>query len=287
MYRNITAGDPCLRARRIKDDRSGHTSRARLLGSLVSGLLLIGCADTSGPDDERPVEIAAMARSSAATAGTPVPVNGNGELVLTGTNGVLTIQKIQLIVAQFELKRANRDDGECDRNRGQDSPCRRFESAPFLLDLPLMGSAVVVAAERVPFGTYSELRFEVEDLDGDDDDMPPWDRQVILDIRTQLRALYPGIGDETSMIVKGTFTPVAGQSRPFTAFVDAEIEIERRLDPPLVVDGSGANRRLTLEIDPARWFRRGGQVIDLSVLNGTVLEFEVEIEDGFSRIEWN
>lgn len=253
---------------------------------LVSLLAMAACSDSSGPEDELQVEIAVAVRTSAETSGTAVPINGNGALVLTGTNGILTIQAVELLVAEFELKRLDHDDVACKLDPGPRSACRRFESAPFLMDLPLNGSPVVVATEGVPFGTYTELEFEVEDLEDDDDDASPHDRQVILDLRTQLRALYTGISDETSMIVSGTFTPNGGSSRSFTVFVDAEIEIEMQLNPPLVI-GNGSDRTMTLVIDPARWFRRGGQVLDLSAFNGRVLEIEVEIEDGFVSIEWD
>jgi len=258
--------------------------RSRLMLLVGAGVLLTACEDTSSPSDEARVSVAMSAQSSAATSGTTNPINANGDLVLTGTNGVLTITDVKLVVSEFELKRDNDDD--CEEVVGSDDDCEEFESAPFLVDLPLNGSEVVVATDRVPAGTYTEMEFEIEDLDDDADDSAG-NRTVIQQLRTQLRAAYPGISDDASVIVVGTFTPVGGQARPFTVFLDADIEVEMALNPPLTISESGANRTVTLSIDPALWFRSNGQVLDLSDLNGDILEFEVEVEDGFTKIEWD
>ena len=92
------------------------------------------------------------------------------------------------------------------------------------------------------------------------------------------------------MVIVGTFTPSGGVARPFTVFAEAEIEVEMEFDTPVEVTEAGANQDLIVNVAPELWFARaGGDVLNLSERDfaetGSLLEFELEIEDGFTSIE--
>lgn len=238
-------------------------------------LLAGACDNLTGNDD------GTLAIRFATYSATRTPANVSfsslaDELVLTGTNGTLRIEDIRLIVSELELERT---EGSCAGEREDDEDCEEFESGPFLVDLPLGTGAVTLAADQIPAGTYSELEFEVEDLD-DDDDAP--DSNRLQPILAQITTLYPNFPRSASMVVKGTFTPIGGSARPFIVYFDAEIEVEKDLIPPVTVPEASA---ITVHVNPDAWFRKGPQVVDLSQLNGRLVEFELEIESGFHDVE--
>lgn len=235
---------------------------------------LAGCGDSLGPGEQGQVGIG-FRISSAASVG--------NNLVITGTNGTLRITDISFIVNEFEL---GVDDDDCESS-GQGDSCKEFEAPPSFVRLPLDGDNIVAVTTMVPQGTFTELEFEVEDIDLDESDDDAGD---IAAVAAAVRAAFPNWPDEASMVVVGTFTPTGGQPIAFTTFFDAEIEIEKALVPALVV--SQDNQTVTVELDPTVWFRRfDGTVIDLSafdfVRTGEVLEFEAELEDGFQEIDFD
>ena len=87
---------------------------------------------------------------------------------------------------------------------------------------------------------------------------------------------------------------LTGEARDFTAYFEAEVEIEKEFDSPMTVaDGSN---NITVTVDPTMWFERGdGTVVDLSQYDfdpeagSPIAEFEVEIEssagESFTEIE--
>jgi uncharacterized protein (DUF1786 family) len=95
-------------------------------------------------------------------------------------------------------------------------------------------------------------------------------------------------------MVTGTFAPAGGgASVDFRVFIEAEVEIEMELIPNLVIDDTGsASRELTVDIAPQAWFTNpDGTVLELQDYDfdatGEVLEFEVEMEHGFTEIEFD
>jgi hypothetical protein len=235
---------------------------------------LAACGDALGPGEQGQVGIGFRVTSAASL--------GN-DLVITGTNGTLRITDISFIVNEFEL---GVDDDDCESS-GQGNSCEEFEAPPSFVRLPLDGDNIVAVTTMVPQGTFTELEFEVEDIDLDESDDDAGD---IAAVAAAVRAAFPNWPDEASMVVVGTFTPTGGQPVAFTTFFDAEIEIEKALVPALVV--SQDNETVTVELDPSVWFRRfDGTVMDLSafdfVRTGEVLEFEAELEDGFQEIDFD
>jgi hypothetical protein len=250
---------------------------------------LAACGDTpTGGGSEARVQLRFGVEGAASSAAL-LQTGGTGGLTITGANGTLRIDDIRLVVAEFELDGdddVNRcgadDDGTPDQGGGNDDDgsgddCEDFQAGPLFIDLPLNGGASAVASGNVPAGVYDEVEFEVEDLDDDEED--PAERARIQALRQQILAQFPDWPRDASMLVVGSFTPTGGAARPFWAFVEAEIEIETQLSPPLTV-GAGESRSVEVTLDPAAIFRDGANVLDLSSAGGR-LELEIEIENGF------
>lgn len=242
--------------------------------------LLLGCEDTTGPGQAGQVSVRFQAvtasGASLSQAGMPPAsfdhTGGTGSLTLTGSNGTLVIEDIRLIVSEIELERA---DGECFGENDDD--CEEFEGGPFLVNL-LDGTADEVVSALVPAGTYTELEFEVEDLEVDEDDDSA-ERQATEQILNQMRQAYAGFPSGASMVVHGTFN-----GEPFTVYFDAEIEVEQEFPTPFRVPEDGA---ITVLLSPELWFRQGSDVMDLRALNGQTVDFEAEFENGVVEIEFD
>lgn len=210
--------------------------------------------------------------------------SSTGSLVVNGTNGTLEITNVSFIVAELELKCEGKDDAT--------SPaCAKFEAPASFVKLPLTSGAVEVASTAIPAGSYSELEFKVEDLEADADDDAS-ERQQITALLNTIRTTegFSDFPSQASMVVVGTFTPTGGTPVSFRTYFQAEIKVEKGLNPPLVIDATGASQALTVDVQPALWFRNtDGTVRDLSKLDfastGSVVEFAVEIDKGFNKVE--
>lgn len=251
-----------------------HRNRLMALLLGVAAASTSACDDPSSPHDGGVAVAFAMSRSAATTS---------SALTLQGTNGTLAIDDLRIIVERFELKRT--DDDQCVE---EDHSCERFRAPPRFLDIPLDGSAVVAVTQDVEPGSYRRLRFEIEDLDDDEDD--PVEAAQIRTLLTQIRSQFPQWPRDASMRVTGTFTPTGGVAQRFEVFFEAEVEIEKEFVPPAIIGSDAA--RFTVLLDPALWFRTaGGAVLDLSQFDfartGRIVEFEFEAEDGFTRVEFD
>lgn len=250
----------------------------------LSLVALTACGEATGPD----VEGASVAvRFETRAPGPSVSLAGGGAAVLIeGTNGSLRIDDLHLVVAEFELDRL--DDDACDAlTEAAEDACEEFEAGPFLVQVPLNGGSTVVVSTDVPADTYRRFEFEVEDLDDDEED--PSEAARIQAVLAQIQADIPDWPKDASMLAVGEFLPAGGgDARPFRVFFEAEIEIERPFEPPMVVTGDEPQHAISVELDPALWFLQGdGTVRDLSLSNGTLVAFEVEIEQGFVSIEFD
>lgn len=277
--------------------------RIRSLFPMILGLTLVGlgaCDDSStAPEEQAQVTVRFSTGSAGGARGSvgPATVAGKQSLTVAGTNGVLTLDRVHLIVDELELEGA---EGACEVP--DDDDCEDFDFGLGFVDLPLDGDPVTVDTGPVPLGTYHELEFEVEDLDLDDDgeddgeddggddgagDDEDADVRALAD---HIRGEWPDWPDEASARIAGTFAPEGGDPVEFRAYFEAEVEIEIDLDPPLVIDDEGANRTITVGVHPDRWFERAdGTVWDLSEHDfdetGEVLELEAEMEDGAWEVE--
>jgi hypothetical protein len=142
-----------------------------------------------------------------------------------------------------------------------------------------------VVSQEVPPGTYTYLKFKVEDTEMEEGDHHaanlPDLMQAIHD------AGFPDWPSKASMVVSGVFTPTGESPRPFTAYFEAELRIRKMFDPPL--DVAEAPSTVTIEVDPSLWFRTSnGAVLDLSAYDWAttqhVVEFEAHLGEGFPRL---
>lgn len=251
------------------------------------GLAPIACDSGTGPDDDARVSIQFRATSGATASSvvSPVtsPVGSMAALTLNGGNGSLTLDDIRLVVAEFELEYADSTE-DCD-DAVDESFCEEIELSPQFLQLPLDGSAVPTVTRSVPAGLYDELEFEVEDLELDEENEDGVELQQLYDA---ILDEFPDWPAEASLLAVGSFTPTGGEAVPFRVFFDAEIEIEIEFPAPGLDLTTASDPAVTVVVDPAQWFTLpDGSVMDLSQFEGQVVEFEAELENGFTEIEFD
>ncbi len=192
--------------------------------------------------------------------GTPV----FGELRVEGTNGTLVLTELSFIVDEIELE----------GTRGTED----FERGPIFLESLLDGPVVAVSSREIPPGRYDELEFEIDDVDDDE-------------LLAEIRSIHPDWPSDATIRVAGWFESLTGDIREFRVYLEAEVDVEMDLNPPLVINEFD-EEVLVVSLAPGLWFSRGdGTVLDLSPWNyiaGSDLpELEVEIEDGFLKVEWD
>jgi hypothetical protein len=263
----------------------------RTLGALLPIFLFAACGDSTGVGNAESVALnfqvgagSTPQMSGAALVDGPSAVAG-APMTIMGTNGTLVIDEIRLIVAEVEL---DRDDDACEDGAPNEADCSEFEAPPRFMDLPLDGQPVEAFVGLIPAGTYDELKFEIEDLEDDEEDS-----EFAAEIATLREAIlneFPDWPRKATALVVGRFES-GSTSTDFRVYIEAEIEIERDLVPPLTVGEDGATGAdLTVDIRPDIWFSLpDGTVMDLSAYDydatGMVLEFELEMEDGILEVE--
>ena len=258
------------------------------MSCMVLAAAVAACGSSTGPPEGSATlsiafrEEAGTGSASTVSAGATLEEARASTVTLQGSNGTLVLEDVRFVVAEFELERADSDDG-CALVGGDD--CEEFEVGPQFLDLPLDGGAVPVVAQSIPAGLYEELEFEIEDLDLDDADE---DAAAFQQLFQEILQVVPDWPEDASLLVAGTFTPTGGQAVPFRVFFDAEIEIEIEFPEPGLDVRDEADPSVTVVVDPAVWFSMtDGTVLDLSQFDGEIAEFEVEIENGFTEIEFD
>lgn len=253
---------------------------------LAAAVMLAACGDGTGVQGPETVSlnfrvdgptVPAAAAGMGLVAGPPMTIEG--------TNGSLTIDEIRIVINEVQLKP---EDDNCEDGSLDDS-CGEFEAPPRFLDLPLDGEPIAAVTALIAPGTYEELDFEIEDLE--DDETDPAQAAAIDAVRTQILSEISDWPRKASALVAGSFAATGGGSIDFRVFLDAEIEIEMELFPRLVIGDDGtASRDLTVNVRPEMWFLRpDGTVLPLHLydydLTRRLLDFELEMEDGFTELE--
>ena len=257
----------------------------RTVLTLISAAFMAACSD-SGTEPGTSVAIKFGTAGSAASppsaamfsvaGGQAVDVPGHIE----GSNGELNLTGIWVIVEEFELEGVETND--CDDDLGTDD-CEDFERKYFFIDVPLDGTTITVVSAPIADGTYDELEFEVDDVEVDADDPEEVaEADLIAALLVEVRSQFSNWPDKASMVVIGTWTPTGGAAVSFETYFDADIEVEMDLLPLLTVADGVASSDLTILLQPARWFLRAdGTVWNLKDLEGQLVDFDLEIEDGF------
>jgi hypothetical protein len=255
----------------------------RTVLTLICAAFMAACGGT-GPGTSVAIKFgtagSAASPSSAAMFSVAGGLAGDVPGHIVGTNGELNLTGIWVIVEEFELEPV--ESADCDDDMGTDD-CEDFERKYFFIDVPLDGTTITVVSAPIPDGTYDELEFEVDDVEVDADDPEEVaEADLIAALLVTARNQFPNWPDKASMVVTGTWTPTGGAAVSFETFFDADIEVELDLVPVLTVADGVASRGLTILLEPATWFLRAdGTVWNLKDLEGQLVDFDLEIEDGF------
>jgi len=112
---------------------------------------------------------------------------------------------VRLVLKEFEIEMV-----------GVDADGLEFEmEGPYLVDLIQQTMDPVPAGLDLLPGTYDEIKFKIDKIEGDEDD----------EVGTQLVAADDPLFGH-SMILEGSFTPTAGSAIPFTYTYDGDAEFE-------------------------------------------------------------
>ncbi len=255
----------------------------RTVLALIGAAFMAACGGT-GPGTSVAIKFgtagSAASPSTAAMFSVASGLAGDVPGHLVGSNGELNLTEIWVIVEEFELEPV--ETADCDDEMGT-GDCEDFEREYFFIDVPLDGTTITVVSADIPDGSYDELEFEVDDVEVDADD--PEDvaeADLIAALLVAVRNQFPNWPDKASMVITGTWTPTGGSAVDFETYFEAEIEVEMDLVPVLTVAGGKADRELTILLRPDLWFlRTDGTVWNLKELEGQLVDFELEIEDGF------
>ncbi len=270
---------------------SGLIKREYLALIVAVGLPLTACTEGTAPlDGTAQVAIKFAAHTGAGSGASGFGSSGfnssgaaPGEVTITGQNGTLVITELALIVKEFELEPV--EVADCDVEP-QPVNCADFEARYLYVDVPLGDDLpLTVTDEAIPAGQYTEIELEVDDIEVDDGDPDEVDDAPMIEalfsrVRNDFHSDWPS---HASMVVSGTFTPTGGTAVPFKTYFEAEIEIELEFEVPLVI--SDGARSVEIDLRPDLWFLNGADVTDLSQFDfansGAVVEFELEMENGF------
>ena len=262
----------------------------KTLLTLISAAFMAACG-AGGTDPGTSVAIkfgtagSAASPSSAATFSVAGGLAGDVAGHIEGSNGDLNLTAIWVIVEEFELEPV--ETADCDIEP-EPAGCADFEQEYFFIDVPLDGTTITVVSAEIPDGSYDELEFEVDDVEVDlDDPEEQAEADLIAALLLTVRGQFASWPGQASMVVTGTWTPkdangVLGTAVSFETYFDADIEVEMDLLPVLTVAEGAASRQLTILLNPAAWFLRAdGTVWDLKGLEGQLIDFDLEIDDGF------
>ncbi len=275
--------------------------------ALITLFIFQGCDVTSSDQVKRSnfdVEFAVASSQNFTNNTTTLSSTMPDSLKIEGDNGTLTIHDIHFIVGEFKVEReddvcesdtTDNDDseGEDGVENDTDEECEEeFETSGIFVDLPLDGSSIDAVSGTIPEGTFSELKFEVEDIDFDEEaeneEEEGDDNQSLID---SVKAKFPNWPEDASMVVSGSFRESGSDTtRFFQTFVEAEIKVEKEFDPPLTVTGDEVPRAMKITLHPDIWFMQSdGTVWDLSQYDyekeGELLKMEVKMENGFGKLE--
>ena len=255
--------------------------------SVLSALaaFLTACGDGSGPGSTVSIHLGTVptiAPTSFAAQRAGAADVSTTAIGLERSNGRLTIDEMWVIVEEFELEPV--EEGECDDDVVE-VECPDFEQRYFFIEVPTDGSDVQVAVTQAS-GRFDELEVEIDDAEIDDDDPEDLaDAELIRAMfENDILPTFPNWPEKASLVVIGTFEPrnpdgSLGAAEAFTTYFEAEVEVEIDLVPPFDTD---TNTEISVRLNPEAWFvNPDGTVWDLAALQGQLVEFEIEMEDGF------
>ncbi len=184
----------------------------------------------------RPAGVSPIAGVLPVAGGSSILTAPGDSLVLTDGTNTLIITKVEVLLREVELKRANTSD--CDSTTNADA-CEKFEAGARLVTVPLQQAVETGVTVDVDSGTYTEIEFDIHKLGGDAVD-------------NAFAAANPTWPANTSIRVTGFYNGTA-----FTFLTDLDAEQEIQFVPPLVVSGGTVSANVTMRFDLSLWFRNG------------------------------
>ena len=240
---------------------------------MAAAIALAACEDGTGPGggEATGATLSFAVAQPAGPATTARIAAGPQQVIITDDAGrTLDIMRIQVVLEDVELDR------EFDDDCNDVDACEKFEIGPVLIDLPVNGGVVTPFNVAIPADTYDELEMEIDDAEDDS-------------TSAQFFAANPTWPQDASMRIVGTFDANDGSGpQPFDVYLEISAEIERELNPPLVVTDSAQDVNVTVEIDVAAWFQGAGGLIDprdLAIDDDLIDDLEDTIEDSFEAFE--
>lgn len=217
-----------------------HLSRtsAATLAALVA--FATACSDSTAPTTSSKVGLSFSTKPVGARLAR-TPLAPSTDVIVVNGADTLTVTRAQVVLGEIELKSAAQTACGAD---GVDDDCEELTLGPVLVDLPLTpGVAASSINVAIPYGTYSEMEFELDAVRSGEPNAPAF------------LAAHPNF-DGVTVRIEGIYK---GAPFVYTSKVDAEMELE--FATPMVVDATGSN--VTVSVDVAQWFRTAtGAVID-------------------------
>ncbi|HET6228735.1 MAG TPA: hypothetical protein VFE05_01575 [Longimicrobiaceae bacterium] len=273
------------------------TLPALMIGSLALAACDSGTGGNTGAQVALRMDVQRGASANVLGGSAVTQTAPAGSLVLTGSNGTLTLTDVRVIVSRFQLgddcghSGAHTDKGgdgekhDSIEHAGKDCG-QQFRSTAKFVKLPLGGGTVALADDQIPAGTYDRLKLKVDNLDLDDDDDDATEHQGVQALFSTIRGEFPDWPAKASLLAVGTFTPAAGGAAvPFRTYFSAELRTDVMLDPALVITDDAATKTVSVTIDPSAWFKTAdGKVLNLSAFDFAtthqLVPFEVKVRDG-------
>jgi hypothetical protein len=209
----------------------GINRRFSLASAAVAALALTGATACSMLTGDNGPGSATLSFHAAGTAGAAATLNSSAAPITDGTH-TLDLQSVDLTVSEVTFERvdgqASDDDDSETDSDSEGSHNARLEFGATTIALPLDGGMISPFSGNLAAGSYDRVELDVEFV--------------------RLRGTYDG--------------------QAFDVTVPVSRELEIRIDPPLVVDGTTPGN-VTVNIDFASWFRANGTVIDPRTLTSS------------------
>ena len=212
--------------------------------ALAIALGTAACSDSTSPAARPGLSVSFS--TAPATAGATLQQSAFGpRFSISSSSGsdTLVIDTVQVVFSKMELASAS---SVCSGTTQDD--CPEMHLSPILVSLPLTPGVATPLSVPVPAGSYTKLEAKIDAVEPTDSDAPGTAAFVAAN------PSFQGV----SVRVTGRWN---GQA--FTYTTNAEAELELAFSPAMVVDSTGMN--LTVNIDVANWFRSStGTLIDPS-----------------------
>lgn len=202
---------------------------------LFLGFALSGCDDSTGPSGTGRIAL----NSSYTKSALPAP-----NIVLKQSGGMV-VDSIVITRARFLIR---------DVTFKNDADSLEFKSAPFVLELNLLGGSNQIVVRDVSQGTYDRVEFDVHRIDsiylaG----LPPSEQLQFTDFMS---------GDRYSMIIEGTMYQTGQGPASFVYRSRVDDRQRHDLNPPIVVSDASLEANVTMLISSAGWFSSPSGLLD-------------------------